>query len=221
MIRAVVFDVDGTLVDTVDLHAEAWQEAFRRFGREVPFGEIRHQIGKGSDKLLPTFLSESEMQQFGEKLDEFRKAYYRRECLPRVRGFPRVRELLERVKADGKQVALATSGEKEVLESNRKAADIEGLADAETSSDDVENSKPDPDIFHAALKALGTPDPSRAVAVGDTPYDAEAAVKLGMHAVGLLCGGFPEAELRAAGCVAIYRDPADLLDHYDESPLAG
>lgn len=221
MVRAVIFDVDGTLVDTVDLHARSWQDAFRHFGKEIAFERIRHQIGKGADQLLPAFLSESEREAFGEALNAFRKEVYRRQYLPQVEGFPGVRALFERVKADGRRVVLATSGEEEVLAANKRAAGIEGLADAETSSERVEKSKPHPDIFAAALEDLGDVDASEAVVVGDTPYDAEAAGKVGLRTVGLLCGGFPESELRAAGCVAIYDDPADLLARYDESPLAG
>ncbi len=221
MVRAVIFDVDGTLVDSVGLHARAWQEAFRKFGKDLPFDAIRHQIGKGTDQLLPVFLSDSEIGEFGDELDRFRKELYKREYLPTVKGFPRVRELLERVKADGKRVVLATSGKKDILEANKKTAGIEGVADAETSSSDVAESKPHPDIFAAAMGKLIDVDASEAVAVGDTPYDAEAAGKIGLRTVGLLCGGFREEELREAGCVAIYRDPADLLEHYSESPLVG
>lgn len=221
MVRAVIFDVDGTLVDSVGLHARAWQEAFRRFGKDLPFEAIRRQIGKGSDQLLPVFLSEAEIGEFGAALDMFRKDLYRREYQPTVKGFPQARELLERVKADGKQIVLATSGEPAVLEANKKAANIEGLADAETSAGDVEESKPHPDVFAAALGKLIDVDAAEVVTVGDTPYDAEAAGKLGLRTIGLLGGAFSMAEMRAAGCVAVYQDPADLLEHYGESPLAG
>jgi HAD superfamily hydrolase (TIGR01509 family) len=221
MTRAVIFDVDGTLVDSVDLHANAWLDAFREFGKEVEFARVRRDIGKGSDKLMPDFLSEEEIEEFGDELSEYRERRYQEEYMPRVVGFPKVRELLERLRARGQRVALATSGETDVLEANKKAADIEGLADVETSSSDVEESKPEPDVFAAALEKLGDVDPSEVVVVGDTPYDAEAAGKLGLRTVGLLCGGFPESELRRAGCVAIFRDPADLLARIDESPLGG
>jgi HAD superfamily hydrolase (TIGR01509 family) len=221
VIRAVIFDVDGTLVDSVDLHANAWLDAFRKYGKDVPFAEVRHDIGKGSDKLMPDFLSDREMEEFGERLSDDREKIYKQKYLTKVVGFPMVRALLERVKSEGKKVALATSGETDVLEANKKAADIEGLADVETSSSEVEESKPEPDIFGAALEKLGDVDPSEVVVVGDTPYDAQAANKLGIRTVGLLCGGFPEAELREAGCVAIYQNPADLLARYEESPLAG
>ena len=103
----------------------------------------------------------------------------------------------------------------------KQIAGVEDLIDAETSSDDAEKSKPHPDIFEAALERLRGIEASGAIAVGDTPYDAQAAGTIGLRTIGLLCGGWPEAELRGAGCIAIYGDPADLLRHYDQSPLAG
>ena len=131
-----------------------------------------------------------------------------------------VRELLEQLRADGKRVVLASSAKADELETYKKLAGIEGLTDAETSSEDAERSKPQPDIFLAALERLGNPRPEDVVVVGDTPYDAEAAGKAGLRTIGVLCGGFSEESLRAAGCIAIYRDPADLLARYDRSPLA-
>ena len=109
MPKAVIFDIDGTLVDSVDQHARAWQEAFRHFGREVPFAEVRHQIGKGGDQLLPVFFTKEELAEFGAELEKYRGDLFKREYLPRVRPFPKVRELFERICADGKQIALASS----------------------------------------------------------------------------------------------------------------
>ncbi|MCA1849463.1 MAG: HAD family hydrolase, partial [Acidobacteria bacterium] len=206
-------------VDSVDLHAKAWQEAFRHFGREVPYEQVRHQIGKGGDQLMPVFFSKEELERFGEELEKFRGDLYKREYLPRVRAFPKVRELFERVKADGKRIALASSAKEDELGTYKKIARIEDLVEEQTSADDAEKSKPHPDIFEAALERLGDNAPEAAIAVGDTPYDAEAAGKLGLRTIGVLCGGFPEEELRTAGCIAIYRDPTDLLERYDESPL--
>ena len=106
------------------------------------------------------------------------------------------------------------------MEAYKQLARIEDLLAGETSADDVEKSKPHPDIFAAALKEVGNPPVTEVIVVGDTPYDAEAAGKLNLRTIGVLCGGWTEEELRRAGCVAIYRDPADLLARYDESPLA-
>jgi HAD superfamily hydrolase (TIGR01509 family) len=220
LIEAVIFDIDGTLIDSVDLHAAAWQAAFRYFGHEIPFERIRAQIGKGGDKLMPALLPQEEVAQRGQEIEQDRLDLFRREYLPRVKAFPRVRELFQRIKADGKRIALASSAKKPELADYQRVAGIEDLVDAETSSDDAEQSKPEPDIFHAVLDRLGGIDPRAVIVVGDTPYDAEAAAKAGLRTIGLLCGGWPEEKLRAANCLAIYRDPADLLRQYDHSPLA-
>ncbi len=220
MPKAVIFDVDGTLIDSVDLHAKAWQDAFAEYGRTVPFDDIRGQIGKGGDQLLPVFLSKDDIEAFGEKLEERRGAILKERYLPKVQAFPRVRALFEHLRAEGLDIALASSAKEDELETYKKVAHIEDLIDEQTSSDDAESSKPDPDIFLAALKRLGNPDPRDVIVVGDTPYDAEAAGKAGLRTIGVLCGGFPENGLRKAGCIAIYQDPADLLARYDGSPLA-
>jgi HAD superfamily hydrolase (TIGR01509 family) len=219
--RAVLFDVDGTLVDSVDLHARAWREALAQFGKDVPLEDVRHQIGKGGDQLLPVFLSEDELARFGAELDRFRGELWRREYMPRVRPLPEARELVLRARREGKRVALASSGKEDEVAANRKLLGLdEALLDAATTSDDAERSKPHPDVFEAALAATGV-DPLRAIAVGDSPWDAISARRAGVRTIGLLSGGFAEADLRDAGCVAIYRDPADLLARWDASPLAG
>ena len=219
MIEAVIFDIDGTLVDSVDLHARAWQETFRRFGKDIPFADVRRQIGKGGDQLMPVFFSQKELDEFGEEMEKYRGDLFKREYLSQVRAFPQVRELFERVRADGKKLALASSAKEDELKTYKKIARIEDLVEEETSADDAEKSKPHPDIFEAALAKLGDVPKSNVIVVGDTPYDAEAAGKIDLRTIGVLCGGFPEAELRAAGCTDIYRDPAELLARYDESPL--
>lgn len=220
MLKAIIFDIDGTLVDSVDLHARAWQETFRHFEREVEFEKVRHQIGKGGDQLMPVFFSKAELERFGEEMEKYRGELFKREYLPQVRAFPQVRELFERVRSDGKRIALASSAKKDELKVYKELARITDLVEEETSADDAEKSKPHPDIFEAALSALGDVEADEAIVIGDTPYDAEAAGKIKLRTVGVLCGGFPEAELRAAGCSDIYRDPADLLARYEQTPLA-
>jgi len=220
MPKAVIFDVDGTLIDSVDLHAKAWQDAFHDHGHEVSFDDIRSQIGKGGDQLMPVFLSKEELDAKGEKLEKHRGQVLKERYLPQIEAFPMVRELLQRIRADGTKVALASSAKKDELQTYKEAANIEDLLEAETSSDDAESSKPDPDIFLAALKHLGGMSPDQAIVIGDTPYDAEAAGKAGLRTIGLLCGGWSEADLKKAGCIATYKDPADLLAQYDTSPLA-
>lgn len=220
MLKAIIFDIDGTLVDSVDLHARAWQETFRRFGREVEFEKVRQQIGKGGDQLMPVFFNAEELERFGEEMEKFRGELFKREYLPQVRAFPQVRELFERIKADGKRIALASSAKKDELKTYKKLTRITDLVEEETSADDADKSKPHPDIFEATLAALGDVEADEAIVIGDTPYDAEAAGKIKLRTIGVLCGGFPETELRAAGCTDIYGGPADLLARYDTSPLA-
>jgi HAD superfamily hydrolase (TIGR01509 family) len=218
LIKAVIFDIDGTLVDSVDLHARAWQETFSHFGHEVAFQDVRSQIGKGGDQLMPVFLSEEEIEQRGEEIENFRSALFKKKYLSQVRSFPETRRLLQRIKRNGQGIALASSAKGDELATYKKIARIDDLIDEETSSDDAEKSKPHPDIFEAALDRLGL-DADEAIAVGDSPYDAQAAGKIGLRTIGVLCGGFPEQDLRAAGCVAIYRDPADLLTRFARSVI--
>ena len=220
MVKAVIFDIDGTLIDSVDLHAHAWQEAFEKFGVKAEFAAVRSQIGKGGDQLIPVFLSHEEQERFGEELDEYRSKLFKARYLPSVKPFPRVRELLERVKEDGMQIALASSAKKDEIETYKRIAHIEDLVEEQTSSDDAERSKPHPDIFEAALARLSGVGPTQVVTIGDSPYDAIAAGKLKITSIGVLSGGFPEVDLRKAGYSEIYKDCADLLKHYDGSLLA-
>lgn len=221
MIRAAIFDLDGTLVDSNELHVLAWQETFRHFGKEIPIERLREQIGKGGDQYLPVFLTEIEMREFGKAADEYRGDIFKKKYLPQVRPFPKVRELFERVRSDGKKIALASSGKEDEVRHYEKLAGIEGLVDAMTTADQVVHSKPKPDVFIAALRTLGHLLPEEAIAIGDTPYDVEAAKKIELPVIGLLCGGFSEDVLRDEGACAIFRDPADLFDRYYQSPLAG
>lgn len=219
MIDAVIFDVDGTLVDSVDLHTRAWQEALAHFGYEVGFQLIRSQIGKGGDQLMPVFVPEADLKRVEEELDSFRSDLFKRKYLDQVRGFHRTRALFQHLKAEGKRVALASSAKGDELAYYKRAADIDDLVDTETSSDDAERSKPYPDIFQAALDRLGVAA-ERAVVIGDSPWDAVAARKAGLRTIGVLCGGFPEADLREAGCAEIRQGPEDILRHYADTLIA-
>nr|WP_294507182.1 HAD family phosphatase [uncultured Rhodopila sp.] len=214
MPNAVIFDVDGTLVDSVDLHARSWQDAFRDFGHDVDARAIRGHIGKGRDQLMPVFLSRHDLDRQGEVIAAHRSALFKAKYLPAVSAFPDVRDLFLRLRQDGRTIALASSAKNEELEAYKRIARIDGLTDTQTSSEDAEKSKPHPDIFLAALARLGDIDPRAAIVVGDTPYDAEAAGKAGLRTIGVLCGGFAEDDLRKAGCIAIYQDPADMLHRY-------
>jgi HAD superfamily hydrolase (TIGR01509 family) len=219
VIRAAIFDLDGTIVDSNELHVDAWDETFRKFGKEFPRDELHRQIGKGGDQYLPVFLSELEMRQIGEEVEQFRADIFKEKYLQRVRPFPKVRELLQRVRASGKRVALASSGNGDEVEHYVALAELGDLVDCQTTKSDVTASKPRPDVFVASLRKLKLM-PEEAVVIGDTPYDVQAAKKTGLATIALLCGGFPEDELRASGAAAIYRDPADLLEKFQQSLLA-
>jgi HAD superfamily hydrolase (TIGR01509 family) len=214
--RAALFDVDGTLVDTNDLHAAAWREAFLHFGLDRPVDEIRWQIGKGGDNLIPTLfphLSEAERKE----IEDFRSDLFKRCYLARAVPFPGVRALFERLAADGVKIVLASSsnaGEVDFYLSLIGAAD---LVAATTSKDDVESSKPCPDIFEAALGKVAPLGAAEVAVVGDTPWDARAAGKLGLRTIGFRSGGFPDEALEEAGACALYDGPVDLLRRYDGS----
>ena len=212
--------MDGTLVDSVDLHARAWQEAFAAHGKNITFEDVRAQIGKGGDQLMPVFLSPAEMAEFSKDLEKTRQDIFKAKYLGEIRGFPKTRELFQRILADGKRIVLASSAKADELKIYQELAQIGDLVQAETSSEDAKQSKPHPDIFQAAIAKLDDVDPAQCVVVGDTPWDAIAASKAGVRTVGVRCGGFAEQDLRGAGCIAIFTDPADLLERYEESPLA-
>jgi phosphoglycolate phosphatase-like HAD superfamily hydrolase len=216
--KAAIFDLDGTLLDSVDLHALAWQEALLKFGHEVSFEKVRGQIGKGGDKLIPVFLSADDQRDHGEELEEWRGSRFKTEYLPLVRPFSAVPDLLRRVREAGLQIAIASSAKKDEVDNYLDIARIIDLVDLTTSSDDVKESKPAPDIFEIVLKKLKI-ESAGAVAIGERPYDAEAAGKAEVRTVGVLCGGFTEDELRKAGCAEVYPGPAALLACFERSLL--
>lgn len=218
MTQAIIFDMDGTLLDSVDLNALSWHEAFTTFGYDVSFEQARSQIGKGGDHLLPTFLSQDEIEEHGATIEEWRAERFRTRYLNRLRPFSAVPDLLQRLRALGLQIAIASSAKQNELDKYIDMVGIRDLVDVTTCSDDAESSKPSPDIFQSALQKLGV-TPDRAIAIGDTPYDAQAAAKAGMRSIGVLCGGFTEQSLLDAGCCAVYPGPAALLACLDKSPI--
>jgi len=189
-----------------------------KFGHDVGFEQVRGQIGKGGDKLIPVFLSADEQRDHGKELEEWRGNRFKTEYLPLVRPFSAVPDLLRRVRDAGLQVAVASSAKKDEVDEYLDIARVVDLVDLTTSSDDVDESKPAPDIFEIVLKKLKIDD-ADAIAIGDTPYDAEAAGKAGVRTVGVLCGGFTEDELRKAGCAEVYPGPAALLACFERSLL--
>lgn len=216
MIAAFIFDVDGTLIDSNEFHAKAWERAFAAHGKTIPIEKIRPHLGKGSDQLLPEFLNQKEMETLGKKISDLRSQIFKRDYLPRIRPFPKVRELFQRIHAADRRIALASSSKKEEVEEYKKIARIADLVEKSTSADDAQETKPEPDILHSAMRLLGNPPADTVLAVGDTPYDAMAATKAKLPIIGVLCGGFSEKVLRDSGCRAIYRDPADLLENLEQ-----
>ena len=215
-ISAILFDIDGTLVDSNGWHVRAWREAFANHGHDIADDRIAAEIGKGGDLLVPTLLpdaTEDEREAIADAHDTIFKSRY----LDRVRPIARARDLIERVHAQGARIVLASSASKEELDHYVGLLDIAGFVGASTTSEDVEASKPAPDIFAVALERIG--DPKTALAVGDSPYDVESAAKAGVKTIAVLSGGFPRKRL--ADAVAIYADVGELLDRLDESPLAG
>jgi phosphoglycolate phosphatase-like HAD superfamily hydrolase len=187
--KAAIVDLDGTLLDSVDLHALGWQEAMLKFGHHVSFEQVRGQIGTGGDKLIPVFLSPNEQRDHGKELEEWRGNRFKTEYLPLVRPFSAVPHLLRRVRDAGLQIAIASSAKKDEVEKYLDIAGIADLVDLKTSSDDVEESKPAPDIYEIVLRKLKI-EGADAVAIGDTPYDAEARGRLASRPSACFAAGF-------------------------------
>ncbi len=218
MNHVLLSDIDGTLVDSNALHAEAWRRAFEHFGIQVGLDEAWRQIGKGGDKLIPVFVKDAERYDLEEGIKKFRSDLFHRDYMPRIQRFAQARELLVRVKDSGRRIVLATSAGKEDIAIYKKIVGMEDLVEEEASSADAKESKPEPDIFVAALK-MAKANVEEAIALGDTPYDARAAGASGIRVVGVTCGGWKKSDLLDAGCVEVYQDPADLLLHFDRSIL--
>ena len=218
MMEAILLDMDGTLIDSNAQHAKAWQQAFAKFDVHIGFETLLRQIGKGGDQLLPVFLEKAQVSSVGPAIEKVRKEIFQREYRDTLQPFPKVRQLVERMKKAGLKIAIASSAGKDELQYYKKLARVDDLIEEETTSEDAEKSKPHPDIFGAALERLGV-QASHALSLGDTPYDAEASGKIGIRTIGLTCGGWPKQDLQAAGCIEIYADPAELLAHFDKSAL--
>lgn len=220
MNKVLLSDIDGTLVDSNSLHADSWRRAFEHFGIEVGLDEAWSQIGKGGDQLIPVFVSEEDRERLEDSIKAYREDLMKREYMPRMVAFAQARNLLERVKKGGLRIVLATSAKDDDLAFYKRLVGMENLVDEEATSSDAKESKPAPDIFAAALKKAGA-EPEHALAMGDTPYDAEAAGKLGIRTIGLTCGGWKRRDLINAGCIQVFRDPQHLLAEFDHSVLAG
>lgn len=215
-LRGVIWDVDGTLVNSNDAHARAWLSAFAEHHLYVSFESIRLAIGMGGDKLMPAVASIDADSPLGRDISARRGQIFATEYLPKLRAFPDGRKLLLRLAERGIKHAVASSAQQSELQALLQLAEIADLL-TESSSAASGSSKPDPDILQAALSALAL-EADEVMMIGDTPYDVEAASRLGIPTLALRCGGRSDQEL--SGALAIYDSPHDLLEKLDTSPLA-
>lgn len=215
--EAVLLDIDGTLLDSNEAHAQAWAEVFARHGLAPGVAQIRPLIGKGSDKLLAELLGIDHESEQGRQLGDERRALFLERLLPALQPTPGARELVQKLREEGVQVVIATSAGGPELDALLKQARIDDLIEQATTSDDAEQSKPDPDIVQAALARAGV-QPVQAMMIGDTPWDVAAAAAAGVDTIALRCGGhWDDAAL--AGAVARYDDPAALVRDWEHTPI--
>ena len=215
--RAILFDIDGTLVDSNEAHVDAWCTAFAESGFEFDRSNIHAQIGKGGDNLLPSLIPDAPSA-VRDQVESAHGEIYKRDYLNRVKPFPDARNLLLKSKDAGMTVILASSASRPELDHYVELLDAGGIVDGTTSKDDVGHSKPCPDIFQAAVREAGA-EPGQAIVIGDTPYDIIAARRSGIDSIAVRSGRFPEAELEAEKPVAIYDDVAALLRDFANSPI--
>ena len=212
--EAFFFDIDGTLVDSNEFHVTAWERAFQERLHPVDRAAIRRQIGKGADMLLPALapdLSASDRKAIAELHGRIFQTGY----LPQVRAFPHARDLIAALHDRGKKVLLASSAEQAEVSHYVELLGVQQFIVGTTTGDDVKQTKPAGDIFLSALAKVTPIAAAGVIAIGDTPYDAAAARKAGIGAIGVRSGGFSDASLREAGVSAIYDGVADLLQHID------
>jgi HAD superfamily hydrolase (TIGR01549 family) len=213
-----IFDVEGTLVDSSALTLRCWQETLRAFGFEFPLATLQRHSGQDPHDMLHALLPGPHATRVVPRLVEAQGRRFRDEYLPHVRAFPEVRALFERLKGGQQRIAVATSSSVDELDHYLALTDVGDLIDAIACGDDVQHEKPDSALIKVALLRAGKVAPPDAIMIGDTPYDAIAAKRAGLAAtIGVLSGGFSRRDLEASGCLAVYRDPADLLAHYEET----
>lgn len=216
-IQGVILDVDGTLIDSNDVHARSWLEAMAEHGLQVPFDRVRRAIGMGGDNYLPAVLNIEKDTDLGKTLSRRRGEIFKERYLNDVQPFPGTRDLLQTMHDRGLKLIVASSGEEDEVKAMLNIADVTALIDTLTSSTDAKKSKPDPAPIQVALEKAGLP-PDAVLMLGDTPYDFEAASKAGVQTIAVRCGGWGDADFQDA--LAIFDGPADLLARYDRSPLA-
>jgi HAD superfamily hydrolase (TIGR01509 family) len=215
--RGVLFDVDGTLIDSSYIHTIAWWGAFREHGYDIPMASIHHYVGMGGDRLVDSLLPEGRERSADPEVMASHGALYASHW-PALRAFKGAKDLLAQCHAGGLAVALASSARKKDLEVMGSVLDAHAFIDAATSANDAKESKPAPDILVAALDAIGVAA-ADAVFVGDAVWDMMAAGALGIPAIGVTCGGVSAAELREAGAAEVYDGPQDLLHNLTSSAI--
>jgi HAD superfamily hydrolase (TIGR01549 family) len=213
---AAILDVDGTLVDTNYHHSIAWYRAFRQHEVVLPIWRIHRHIGMGGDQLVESLAGEQLENERGDDIRAAESVLYR-ELMTEVEPLEGARELIEDLKERGHTVVLASSAKAHEVEHYLDLLDARELADDWTTSDDVEATKPEPDLVVAAVEKAGG---GEAVMVGDSTWDCEAAKRAGLDTIAVLTGGFSEAELREAGALAVYSSIGELREALDETPLA-
>lgn len=216
-IRGVLLDNDGTLVLSNDAQANAWQDSLAEHGYEVPREKLRSLMGMGGDKVLSAVVpSLSDKEGVGKTIIQRRKEIFLTMYVSHLEPTPGARQLVQHLKAAGLTLIIASGAQADELEALLKQAQIDDLLPDRTTAEDAAESKPAPDIVAAALQRISLP-PDEVLMFGDTPYDIEAASKMGVSVIAFRCGGFTDEQL--TGAQAIYDHPADLLAHYDASPL--
>ena len=215
--KAAVFDVDGTLTDSVHLHAKAWEEAFRHFGYSIPYHKIRSQMGNTGHRLLPAFLSRRELESIGKEIEGYRQDLFRRNFLSRIRPFAKVRELFQRLLEDDWKIVLAAPVTDEDLAAYIKVCRISDLLSTQPWPSIVPESRSHPDILLTAINRLGRISPEDCIIVGASQHAAKVAQNLKAHSVGFLCGGFDEEDLSHAGFDTLYWGAPDLYVKYGDS----
>ena len=216
-IRAVILDIDGTLVDSNQAHAQAYVDAARELGISSPSKtEVWRLIGMGGDKLIPSAFGFEQDDPRGAALDERKGNIFRSRYLQTLNATPGARALLERLRDDGYALVVATSANEEDVKGLLERAGVSDLIEDSTSGEEVDSSKPDPDVVLAALEGAGV-GPDAAIMLGDTPYDVEAASRAGVRMIAVRSGGWGDNDL--GGAALVFDHPADLLSHYTETPL--
>jgi HAD superfamily hydrolase (TIGR01509 family) len=213
--RGVIFDIDGTLVDSNDAHARAWQRALSDHGLQHPLEAIRPLIGMGGDQLLKQLEGMTKEDLRYEPISEAWKRHFNDEEVQGVQGQPGARDLVVALGKRGLRLIVGTSADEALVDALLDKVGLKNVLRERTTASEVEASKPEPDIVQAAVKKLGL-EPREVVMVGDTPFDVEAARRAGVDTIFLRCGG----DERSEGAIAVYNSPQDLLEHLDESPLA-